>query len=634
MQRSTIRCLLVIVALWCVAAFAAAAADQSPEMLLFEQIPTVVTAARKEQLATQAPMSMTVIPRGEIRASGAITIPDVLRMVPGLDVMQPTATDWEVNARGLNQAMSNKMLVMVDGRVVYRYLYGNTVWATLPVVLEDIERIEIVRGPGSSLYGANAFSGVINIITRSVQSAVGTTVSGGWGDYHTGRWAAISANPEARIPYKLSLGSEQYHSWESPTERSGFGGKINLLLEPRLHGRAALNIWAGGSEGRAEIRLNDTTQDPLVWSDRTRYLNVLYQQEQTSLRLSWNHDVADVIHSQFSGLADHATNNVWDFEAQSSASAGRRNSLLYGGSFRHNTLSGRFLDRPRRRQTTWSLYTQDEWRARPGTTVVAGARFDDNELLGAELSPHLSVLHDLGGNQVVRFSAGRAYRSPTFLEAYALVHSPVAPGADFVLHGNEDLRSERMTDFELEYRARPLRSLHVSAEVFHYDADRLILPVVIAYFPSPPFPPGVNSDSKFFNVYDARATGMTASAEFLLAPNLSGFANYTYQDLWRADTGAPLRQSPRSKYNIGLRHTAPSRLSGSLWLDHVGATVWDGGRVPAYDLLNGRVAYVFPEDDLELALSIFNLGKLRHTEFARAEELDRRVVVSATHHFQ
>jgi outer membrane receptor for ferrienterochelin and colicin len=632
MQRNMIRCLLVLIALPWIAAFAAAAADQPPEMLLFEQIPTVVTAARKEQLATQAPMSMTVITREEIRASGAIAIPDVLRMVPGLDVMQPTATDWEVNARGLNQGMSNKMLVMVDGRVVYRYLYGNTVWETLPVVLEDIERIEIVRGPGSSLYGANAFSGVINIITRSVQSAAGTMITGGWGDYHTGRWAAITANAGARVPYKLSLGSEQTHSWLSPTERSGFDGKVNLLLEPRLRGRAALNIWVGGSEGRAEIRLNDTTRDPLIWSDRTRYLNVLYQSEQTNLRLSWNHDVADVVHSELAS-ADHAVNNVWDFEAQNTASAGRHNSLLYGGSFRHNTLSGRFLDRPERRQITWSLYAQDEWRARPGMTVVGGARLDNDELLGTEASPHLSVLQDLGRNQTLRFSAGRAYRSPTFLEAYALVRSPVAPGADFVLHGNEDLLPERMTDFELEYRARPLRSLHLAAEVFRYDADHLILPVVIAYFPSPPFPPGINSDSEFFNVYDARATGVTASAEFLLARNLSGFGNYTYQDLWRADTGEPLRQSPRNKYNVGLRYSAPSRLSGSLTWDHVGATVWDGGRVPAYDLLNGRLAYVFPEHDVELALSIFNLGKLRHIEFARAEQLDRRIVVCATHHF-
>lgn len=125
----------------------------------------VVTAAKKAQKISQAPAAMYVITDEDIRQSGATSIPDALRMVPGIDVMEITATDFVINARGFNKEMSDKMLVLIDGRSVYWDFYGLVVWDSFPINLEEIKRIEIVRGPGSALYGANAFSGVINILT-------------------------------------------------------------------------------------------------------------------------------------------------------------------------------------------------------------------------------------------------------------------------------------------------------------------------------------------------------------------------------------------------------------------------------------------------------------------------------------
>ena len=141
----------------------------------------VTTVSKKEQKASQSPAAIYVITQEDIRRSGMTNVPDLLRMVPGLQVAQAQGGQWAVSARGFNDAYSNKLLVLLDGMTVYSPIYSGVFWDEQNILLENIERIEVIRGPGATLWGANAVNGVINIITKAARDTQGVLVTGGAG---------------------------------------------------------------------------------------------------------------------------------------------------------------------------------------------------------------------------------------------------------------------------------------------------------------------------------------------------------------------------------------------------------------------------------------------------------------------
>lgn len=165
----------------------------SNELELLKEEETVSIASRYEQPISQAPSNVYVITDEDIRQSGAIDLPTVLRRVPGLEIMQMTGGDFNVSARGGNQPFANKMLVMVDGRSIYGDVQGTVFWKSIPVTLPEIKRIEVLKGPASAMYGFNAFDGVINIITKSPEEMKGTTLQFGGGELGTISSAAVHA---------------------------------------------------------------------------------------------------------------------------------------------------------------------------------------------------------------------------------------------------------------------------------------------------------------------------------------------------------------------------------------------------------------------------------------------------------
>ena len=165
----------------------------SNELELLKEEETVSIASRYEQPISQAPSNVYVITDEDIRQSGAIDLPTVLRRVPGLEIMQMTGGDFNVSARGGNQPFANKMLVMVDGRSIYGDVQGTVFWKSIPVTLPEIRRIEVLKGPASAMYGFNAFDGVINIITKSPEEMKGTTLQFGGGELGTISSAAVHA---------------------------------------------------------------------------------------------------------------------------------------------------------------------------------------------------------------------------------------------------------------------------------------------------------------------------------------------------------------------------------------------------------------------------------------------------------
>lgn len=190
-------------------------AEPSRELLLFQEIPTVFTVSKKEQAISESPSAVSIITEEDIRAYGAANIPDLLRNVPGVDVMAISATDYNVNVRGFNKDASHKLLVLIDGRSVNLDFMGIVLWESLPVTMEEIKRIEIVKGPGSAIWGGNAYSGIINIVTKRPLEALGTTASLSSGEKNTQIGSVIHADRKGSTSYMISAGWKQEDNWDN-----------------------------------------------------------------------------------------------------------------------------------------------------------------------------------------------------------------------------------------------------------------------------------------------------------------------------------------------------------------------------------------------------------------------------------
>lgn len=602
------------------------------EALLFEAIPMVITASKKEQLATQAPASVTVVTEEDIRRSGAMSIPDVLRRVVGLDVEELTASDWGVNARGLTGSLNPRMLVLIDGRTAYRDLYGGTIWYLLPVVLEDIERIEVVRGPGSALYGANAFSGVINIITKSVQAAAGTALAAQAGEDAMTRNSVVHASPSARVPYKVTAGYDAVDEWQSD-EQSGHVGKLTFLLESRLGSREQLSLSGGWHQGSAAVRFSPNTRIPLGWDEHGQYLMATYERPELSVRTFWNHSDASVV-SSVAPDGSPVQSDVLDIEAQTNREWGRHSVVLGAGARRTVLTAELIMEQPRHEENLLSLFGQDEYRLGSKWTLVGGVRLDHTALLGSRVSPRLTALCQASPQQVLRLTAGRAYRRPTFIEQFIRWDRDLAPGVVFTFHGNPDLAPEVLQAYEAEYRYQVNSRLKATAEVYRYYLNDLVKEAEVAWLP-PPYPP-YPIEGTLLNLIDARATGLELSAEYLVSPTVSCFANAAWERMVNRDTNQDLDTAPGHKLNVGVRYTGRDGWLGDMYLHHVGSTTWlldSGDLADDYTLVNARVAKLLRDGDLELSVEAFNLFNDEHREFEDSPLLGRRISGTVRYRF-
>lgn len=225
------------------------------ELLLFKEVPTVVSAAGREQPLTQAPSAMTVVTAEEIRQSGATSLPELLRSVPGLDFFRTSASNVSIAARGLNRDFPVRMQVLVDGLSVYEDVASVISWHKIPIPLEEIERIEIVRSPATALHGDKAFAGLIHIITKSPEALRGTHVSGTAGEADTGIVNLIHAGVANNLSYKVSLGHDRTNQFPNPDigrtrdqlgradTRGHFQVNYTLTQDSRLSLSGGINIF-------------------------------------------------------------------------------------------------------------------------------------------------------------------------------------------------------------------------------------------------------------------------------------------------------------------------------------------------------------------------------------------------------
>jgi iron complex outermembrane receptor protein len=518
------------------------------ELLLLKEEETVSIASRYEQPISQSPSNVYVITDEDIRHSGATDLPTVLRRIPGMEIVQMSGADFNVSVRGDNQLLANKLLVLVDGRSIYIDAQGTTFLKMLPVTLPEIKRIEILKGPASSIYGFNAFDGIINIITKPPDEIKGTTMQIGGGEFGTLTASAIHAGHIGKWNYRLSAGEEQNQQWRNRDALAFRTYKFNAHTEYRLTSDSKLVVSGGfldnnrfdGPTFRGAVVLNSQFVLP--------YANIAYERPDFFVRAYWN---------QFNALSDIFTEpllanflrttdkngstrldflgNTYNVEVQHALKLGTHR-LTYGLNYRLNTFSGNSIT-SESQENRLGIYVQDEWKVTGRFTVVAGARYDLHTEINPTISPRVSLLYQLAPAHTLRASVSMGYRPPALFDTHEDLRvqflPPSGTTANVPVRGSHNLHPEQIIAYDVGYQGWYFNHrVRLRTDLFLNHISDLIdtggTPVT-----------GFNNS----NVGEADIFGGEAGVEFLATSWLSGYANYTYQEVTQREPIAALLAS-------------------------------------------------------------------------------------------
>lgn len=649
-KRFSALILFVLAGLW-----AGPARAEFEEEEFFQAGDWVETAAKRVQLIREAPAAVTVLTDEDIHNSGATNLGDLLRSVPGLEVISFSAADYEIGARGQDKAMENGVLVLVNGRSIYEDFYGVVIWNKKSLALEDIRRIEVVRGPGSVLYGANAFHAVINIITKAPGEDPGALVS-----FTGGPESLIGTLAESgragKISHRISAGWTQTSSWANREDVA--------LKYPR--GLMSLNYDLGNSRGVA-LETGLDSGDYEMFYDMlgmfesngiSHHVLAKYYTPDFYFRAFWNAldskwtEIKDIVFNDMTAIGipikvaedfkfeTQLESNTLDFEAQKIQKLGSDHIFTGGANFRHNTTLSPLVG-GYRTQNLAGAYLQHEFLFRDKLHSYLGVRYDYHPLAGNSLSPRASVLASPLPGHTFRVSYGRSFRNPTIVENYVDISIPLDLGIDIAIKGNKNISPERLDSVEGGYQSDLLQGrLRLGASIFHNWIKGLTGPLLPEDLISN-LSQGVSGEMD--NILDEKAWGVEAEIKARPYPYLTGFANYTYTHVYNELFLEVDRRTPQHKANGGVTLTLDNGLSATVLLNYVGSTNWPHivrfanmdknfwflplGPLDAYTLLNLRLGYVFLKKRAEVAVSVFNLLGDEHREFPmeRIEKVDRRI---------
>lgn len=591
---------------------------------------TIVTAGKHAQKISETPVAATVITAEEITASGARSVPELLYRVAGLDVMRTSSSAYDVSARGLNQPGSNAMLVLVDGRSVYEDVYGLTIWEVLTVSLADIKVIEVIKGPGSAMYGANAFAGVINIITFSADEKPGTAARTYVSDLRESQGSLRTAGRRAALSWTGSTTWERSDDWEqkSPqTENVRFNGRLGYALSPR----AAISIEGGLSNGKLKLMTENT---PLGADGQASFLRSDLKYGSLDIRWYtnyWSMDI-DPLTLELVGNEAKVVNRLHDVEFQHAFSPTPETFFLWGSQYRHKRFEYS-LQEAVVRQDIFAGFVLGEWKPAEAWMLSFGVRYEHHPLVDGHAAPRGGIVYRPRTDHALRFSYSQAYRDPSYVETYWRTAIELLPEIYQVYRGDTGVASEEIRSFEVGYQGLVTPTVMLNVALYHNQMKGLIAMVPIAWFPSPPAPyPGIPSELSFQNKKSWEATGGEISAEMDLAGwlRLSGF--YAYNRLRDAVTGTVIERAPaHSGYGRTAVRLSPAH-SLSFTARYRSRTWWD------IDGENEKSAQRFLIDaawhaqaeagDYRFTLAIENLFDERCRDYPLAIEHRRRLAAT------
>lgn len=452
-------------------------AQASLEDLLNIQVTSV---SKKEETLSRAAAAVFVITQEDIRRSGATNIPDLLRMVPGLDVAQINANTWAITARGFNLQFANKLLVLVDGRAVYTPLFGGVYWDTVDVPFEDIERIEVIRGPGGAVWGANAVNGVINIITKSAADTHGGLITAGGGTqpdaFGTVQYGGkIKEDSSYRIFAKYSdddplfdlngqNGDDGWHllhgGFRADTRLSS---KDTLTTEGDAYNGKEGSIFAHSSFSPPE---NTNVQGVALLSGGdvlSRWSHVFSSGNDMTLQFYFD------TYNRGGPELDEFRDTV-DFDFQDHIRLGARHDLIWGLGYRYTAdetvgTIDQAVFPPNDAGHLFSAFVQDQITLESDRVALyVGSKVENSYFTGADFDPSIRLAWTPSNRRTFWAAISRANRTPTRRDVGLSAAVAALPGpVEIAVLGNPKIESEHVIAYELGYRAQPAD--HVAMDI-------------------------------------------------------------------------------------------------------------------------------------------------------------------------
>jgi iron complex outermembrane receptor protein len=613
---------------------AAEATPQQLKKLSLEDLMNldVTSVSKQPQPYAQAPAAIEVITADDILRSGASSLPEALRLADGLDVAQINSHDWAISARGFNNGLGNKLLVMMDGRSIYTPLYAGVFWDAQDYLLKDIDRIEVVDGPGGTLWGANAVNGVINIISKSAQETQGLYLEAGGGN---------QLQDFAGVRYGTVLASNLYFRV--------YGKYFDRAGEVFTNGAGAGDAWNMGQSG-FRMDWDPTSQNQVTFQGD------IYDGAEESLsngltQLSGGNLLGRFSHS-FSEDADvtvqlyydethrfvpnsyHEDLTTDDLDIHDRFSLGAYNRIVWGGGYRFtddrvvSAPSLAFLP-PDLDQNLFNTFVQDEIMLTHDLHLTLGTKVEHNDYTGFEVEPSGRLAWDITPQQMLWGAVSRAVRMPSRID-----EDLYAPGnPPYVLAGGSNFVSETLLAYELGYRAQLTQKITGSISAYYNDYDNL-------RSLAPPTTPG----GPYY--FENNLEGDTYGFE----------VNSTWQvlDWWRLHGGYDLLQEhlhikpgsgnvndgetddPQQQFSFRSSMDLTRNVQFDVeprWVDQLVST---SGTVPAYVELDARLAWRISRQ-VEISIVGQNLVHSRHVEFGAPgptqEEIERSVYGKVTWQF-
>lgn len=459
---------------------AADIADMSIEELANIQITSV---SKKPEALAGAAASVFVITADDIRRSGAASIPEALRLAPNLQVGQVSASGYAISARGLNgsgNSAPNKLQVLIDGRSVYAPLFSGVFWDVQELMLEDVERIEVISGPGGTLWGVNAVNGVINITTRAARDTSGSLVAASAGErgydiafrqggaMDGGHWRVYGKYLDLRHTELAGGGlvNDSRHFRQAGWRADWARGAHQFSVHGSVYDGAAQQPEPGLVQTGAAVTLQPVDTAGVNLTARWTY--ALSGGGSVSLQAYADHTERTALPSFAESL------DIADLQFQHSMAAAGAHTVVWGANYRTTwddvTNSDYLAFLPPKTSQAWSsLFAQDEIALGAGLRLIVGARLERNPYTGAEFLPTLRMAWTPSPAHTLWASASRTVRAPSRLDADAFI-----PGKPpYLLRGGPAIRSEVAKVLELGYRGQPAPRLSYAITAFYNDYDHL-----------------------------------------------------------------------------------------------------------------------------------------------------------------
>lgn len=635
----------------------------------------ITSVSKKPQTVSRAAAAVFVITSDDIRRSGASSIPELLRMAPGIQVGQISNNTWGVSSRGMDGRFTNKLLVLVDGRSIYTPTFSGVYWDVQDTVLADIERIEVIRGPGAAIWGANAVNGVINIITKSAAATQGGLVeaSAGSSDRGTGsvryggkvgeigHWRLYAKGFERDGSIVESTGARGNDYWQQ--QRVGF----RTDLTPS--GRDAVTIQGDYYDGRSgeSASLNRLSAPYNILTGTTQSVSG------GNLLGRWQRDISSTDSFTVQGYFDHTkrdwpahlneVRNTYDLDFQYRTKRLNGHDLVIGAAYRHsedemsasysgipsNTLQFATFIPASSSTSLYSVFIQDDISLLPKELVLTlGTKLEHNDYSGLEHQPNAKLLWTPSETTTLWGSAARAVRTPSRIDAGGTVNQTVLPpftsrnplNLPVLITAQGRVETETVIAYEAGWKQRITPTLSTDLAVFHNRYSDLRtglfgtavcqpsgLPVSTGCF----LVPGqayIQQPTSGGNLGTGQSYGMELSADWRIRPDLRFQFAWTELRIRMKEEGRAFttdREGSTPKHQLGLRMAWNPRsdIDVDIWLRHVSKLplIAEGiPTIPAYNEADMRLAWR-PSKDLELALIGRNLLHKRHKEFA-SELLD------------